>query len=248
MFCAFKSRGSIVSTFYTQAAQQFPCLLQTFYGQRGPFPRKGMVYSVGYKRVNKRPIREGEIKKPNPNQTNNHFVVTLPCSDSCVVVLIKVGLPVSWNDTWSPRPVLPDTQCNFLSWCSMPFRPEACRVEWHCWGRAQPWCIRVTCAVPPAAGDWSLLHVAAGSDVHGFLRCLIACTTGYVGEESPLSNLNMRVTPFMPTSCAQDLPLSLQDYPGSLCISCAGWGVCCCRVCLKWEVSLVKGPLVGIWC
>lgn len=34
MFYTFKSRGSFVAAFYTQDAQQFSCLWQSFYGQR----------------------------------------------------------------------------------------------------------------------------------------------------------------------------------------------------------------------
>ena len=67
------------------------------------------------------------------------------------------------------------------------------------------------------AGLHWLFLLAAGSNIHAFVVCITAWTTGYIGEQSALSNINRRVTPFMPTSCAQDLPLSLQDSPGSLC-------------------------------
>lgn len=37
VFYTFKSRGSFVAAFYTQDAQQFSCLWQSFYGQRELF-------------------------------------------------------------------------------------------------------------------------------------------------------------------------------------------------------------------
>lgn len=130
-------------------------------------------------------------KKPPHPTHNHHFVVTLPCSNACVVVLMKAGLPISWSTHLGLQVSFPYTQCNFLSWCSVPFGPETCRVEWHCWGQAQPWCMWVKSAVPPAVGDRSLVYVAAGSDIHGFLRCLTACATGCIGEQCTLSSTNI---------------------------------------------------------
>lgn len=55
VFHSFERGGNILPTCNTQAAQRFPYLLQTFYEQRGCFPRTGMICSVGYtERTSKR--------------------------------------------------------------------------------------------------------------------------------------------------------------------------------------------------
>lgn len=94
--CAFKSGGNIVPTTYTQSCPAVSLSLAKFLWTERTFSKERMIYSVGYKRMNERPVREGEIMKKTPQPTHNHhFVVPLPCSNACVVVLMKAGLPIS---------------------------------------------------------------------------------------------------------------------------------------------------------
>lgn len=190
-----------------------------------------------------RPVkRKGWWWGRNPAQSSYCSMQTAACA--CVAVLMVVGgLPIFLSADLGLQVPFPCTQCNFLSQCLVPFKPEACRVEWHCWGCAQPWCIWVKCSVHPAVGDGSLFHVAAGSHIHGFLRCLIACTTDCVREQSTLSNMSdsfngCKLCPG-PASCF------LKDSPGSPCIFCARVHADSCTQ--NKRVFPVKEPFLGIW-
>lgn len=45
--------------------------------------------------------------------------------------------------------------------------------------------VRLSEVCSPSCGDESVLHVAAGSHKHAFLRFLIACTTDCIREQAP---------------------------------------------------------------
>lgn len=152
---------------------------------------------------------------------------------------MKFGLPISWSTGLELQVSFPYTQCNFLSCCSMPFTPETCSGVPLLMVDTAVMHVRVRS--PSCSGWWGhCSNVARCPDICCFLKCLTACTTGYIGEWSILSNINMSDSLHAYKLCPESAPLC----SGLSWLPDAGLGACCCKVWPKWGVPC-EGAICG---